>query len=112
MLHLDVLNDQVIGVETLVLGVALGVLRGINNDCNQEFTKSILCFNEDMSYAISTLSMCSKNSADLTGHLQTHKLRKRSSHCDIVIIMMFYKSNSNQFHCGILGIVVHEWCMV
>ena len=32
MVHLDVLNDQVIGVETLVLGVALGVLRGINND--------------------------------------------------------------------------------
>ena len=32
MLHLDVLNDQVIGVETLVLGVALGVLRGIDND--------------------------------------------------------------------------------
>ena len=31
MLHLDVLNDQVIGVETLVLGVALGVLRGIEN---------------------------------------------------------------------------------
>ena len=79
---------------------------------NQEFTKSIFCFNEDISFTISTLSMCSKNSADLTGHLQTHKLRKRSSHCDIVIIMMFYKSNSNQFHCGILGIVVHEWCMV
>ena len=31
MLHLDVLNDQVVGVKTLVLGVALGVLRGIEN---------------------------------------------------------------------------------
>ena len=31
MRHLDVFNDQVIGVETFVLGVALGVLRGIDN---------------------------------------------------------------------------------
>ena len=31
MKHLDVLNDQVIGIETLVLGVALCVLRGIDN---------------------------------------------------------------------------------
>ena len=91
MMHLDVLNDQVIGVETLVLGVALGVLRGINNDCNQEFTKSILCFNEDMSYTISTLSMCSKNSADLTGHLKTHKLRKRSSNCVIIYVIVQVK---------------------
>ena len=56
--------------------------------------------------------MCSKNSADLTGHLQMYKLRKRNGHCAIINIMMSYKSNSNQFHYGILGIVVHEWCMV
>ena len=31
MMHLDVLNDQVMGVETLVLGVALGLLGGIDN---------------------------------------------------------------------------------
>ena len=31
MRHLDVLNDQVIGVETLVLDLALGVLGGIDN---------------------------------------------------------------------------------
>ena len=31
MMHLDVLNDQVIGVETLVLDLALGVLGGIDN---------------------------------------------------------------------------------
>ena len=29
MRHLDVLNDQVIGVETLVLGVALSVLQHV-----------------------------------------------------------------------------------
>ena len=51
MRHLDVLNDQVIGVETLVLGVALGVLRGIDNDwlrINQEhivFQRGYLLYN-------------------------------------------------------------------
>ena len=55
-----------------------------------------------------TLSMCSRNSADFTGHLEAiiekmKTFRRHSEQTDITEISSIVV---------ILGIICHEWCMV